>query len=242
MAGPAQPVRSASARPLHLTFDDGPEPTGTPAVLRALAAGGARATFFVLGKKVRAHPEVLEDILAAGHRVELHGDAHLDHRNVDEPGLADDTASALAALRASGVEPVWWRLPWGRPGPATAGVVRAHGLRVAGWSVDTHDWRGDGSADQPPHFEVAARDGGVVLLHDGFGPGATRTSIANTVALVERLLALAAAAGTPVEPLPEPDAPAAADIPEVAAPDPSARPSTTDRSAQPPTDVTTVIA
>lgn len=217
----------APGAPLHLTFDDGPGPEGTRAVIEALAAGGAHATFFVLGERVRAHPELLREILAAGHRVELHGDAHLDHRTVEGGVLAADTDRAIATLRASGVEPVWWRLPWGRPGPATVGIARDRGLRIVGWDVDTHDWRSDGVGDQPSSFQDAARRGGVVLMHDGFGPGATRTTIANTVALIAAVTSLAREAGTPVVPLPDPQDPAATRIPEAAAPEPQVPTATT---------------
>ena len=60
-----------------LTFDDGPHPEGTPAVLEALAAGGATATFFVVGEQVRRRPELVQRIVAAGHEVALHGDRHV---------------------------------------------------------------------------------------------------------------------------------------------------------------------
>src|SRR4051812_3475218 len=64
---------------LALTFDDGPDPRGTPAVLAALAEAAATATFFVLGERVERRPEMVEAVLAAGHEVEVHGYAHLRH-------------------------------------------------------------------------------------------------------------------------------------------------------------------
>jgi peptidoglycan/xylan/chitin deacetylase (PgdA/CDA1 family) len=175
--------------PLYLTFDDGPDPSTTPRVLEALHENRARATFFVLGTKVRRHPELVPEILRAGHRVELHGDDHLDHLVASDAEIAVDTEWALESLADVGVSPQWWRLPWGRQGDVTAGLAREHGLRIAGWDADTHDWRGDRWRAQPDTVRRAVTHGGVVLMHDANGPGARRRGVINTVALIHELLA-----------------------------------------------------
>lgn len=197
---------------LHLTFDDGPEPTLTPLVLEALRAHAARATFFVLGEKVRAAPEILDQIQADGHGIELHGDAHLDHRIAGSHTLARDTGRAIRTLTARGLAPGWWRLPWGRPGPQTDQLARRAGLRIVGWDADTHDWRGDGWDAQPDTVRNAASEGGVVLLHDGFGPGARRTDGANTIELTHALLQRAGSHRLDALALPEPRTAAAANF------------------------------
>ena len=61
---------------MALTFDDGPHPEGTPAVLEVLAAAGARATFFLIGEQVERRPELAARIVADGHAVALHGYRH----------------------------------------------------------------------------------------------------------------------------------------------------------------------
>lgn len=188
---------------LHLTFDDGPDPALTPWVLEALGDHYARATFFVLGERVRETPWLITEILARGHRVELHGDRHLDHRAASGADLAEDTVDALSVLTAMGVTPQWWRLPWGRPGPHTAAVAARVGVRIAGWDADSHDWRGDDWSAQTDGMRETAFRGGVVLLHDGFGPGSTRTDGHNTLQIVSGLLALAEEHGTAVRPLPD---------------------------------------
>ena len=63
-------------RVVALTYDDGPDPENTPAVLDALAAFGATATFFVLADRAEKHPELLRRIVAEGHDVGLHGEDH----------------------------------------------------------------------------------------------------------------------------------------------------------------------
>ena len=188
---------------LMLTFDDGPTPDWTARVIERLAVHDAKATFFVLGDRIRARPSVVRNLLAAGHRVELHGDRHLDHRTATADELEADTASALKIMAALGAKPQWWRLPWGRPGDATMTVAERHGLRIVGWDHDTHDWRGDGWDDQPASVTGAAEHGGIVLLHDGLGKGQTRINCVNTLELVDRFLEHAKQHGTTVAALPD---------------------------------------
>lgn len=194
---------------LALTFDDGPDPRGTPAVLEALAAAGVRATFFVLGERVRAHPGLLSAVLEAGHAVEVHGYGHLSHRASGRAAVAADLERALEALDAAAVRPARWRVPWGFPAPFSAGLARERDLTLTGWTLDTHDWAG-----HPPAAMLAAltpdlRPGDVVLMHDGIGPGAEREHARETAALVAPLVAAARRGGlapgplTPGWPVPE---------------------------------------
>ena len=127
---------------LALTFDDGPDPRGTPAVLDALARARARATFFVLGERAAAHPELIERTLAEGHAVEVHGHGHLRHPLSTREAVAADLDAALAVLARLGVEPRLWRVPWGDLAPWTEELADERGLALAGWTLDTHDWRG----------------------------------------------------------------------------------------------------
>src|SRR4051812_4444117 len=70
------PRRAALPGTVGLTFDDGPHPRATPAVLELLAERGATATFFVVGEQVRRTGTLVDDIVAAGHCIALHGDRH----------------------------------------------------------------------------------------------------------------------------------------------------------------------
>jgi peptidoglycan/xylan/chitin deacetylase (PgdA/CDA1 family) len=131
-----------------LTFDDGPDPRGTPAVLEALAAAGVRATFFVLGERAERAPELL---------------------------------ATLGHLRLTR-----WRLPWGALAPYSQALAGEHGLRLVGWTADTHDWRGD--AAELMLEALALEPGAIVLMHDGVGPGARRGDCAQTARLVGPLV------------------------------------------------------
>lgn len=189
---------------LTLTFDDGPDPVWTPRLLERLDALDVRATFFVLGERVERAPEQLEAMLAAGHTVGLHGDRHLDHSRTAPDLIRHDTETALGTLAAHGVTPTSWRLPWGRRGPGTDDLAADHRLRVVPWDHDTHDWRGDGWADQPDDTEHRLARGGIVLMHDAVGPGATRVGCVNTLELVDEIVRTARAVGVPIGPIDEP--------------------------------------
>ena len=175
---------SPPPRGLALTFDDGPHPRGTPAVLDALADVGARATFFVVGPLAERHPELIARIGADGHTIGVHCDEHVRHTDRDRTWVLDDTRRALARLARLGVTPRLWRTPWGVRAPWTETVAAEHGLDLVGWDIDTHDWRGDSAESMFDATEPGLRAGAIVLAHDGIGPGARRQEPASTAAYV----------------------------------------------------------
>jgi peptidoglycan/xylan/chitin deacetylase (PgdA/CDA1 family) len=188
-------------RRFALTFDDGPDPRWTPAILDALVASRARATFFVLGPHAAARPSLIARILDEGHAVGVHAHDHVRHTDLDAAAGAADLDRALATLERLGVRPALWRTPWGVEAPWTRPAAAARGLRLVGWSADTHDWRGDAAATMLAAVAPAIDDGAIVLAHDGLGPGATRAGCEQTVALVGPLVELGRARGLEPEPL-----------------------------------------
>lgn len=159
----------ADARGVALTFDDGPHPVHTRAVLDLLDARSAKATFFVIGAKAEAHPDVVKEIVRRGHSVGIHGYAH-DRLFSLRGGrrVRRDLERAVEAVeRIVGARPTLFRPPVGHTNPTIARVADALDLDVVGWSV-----RGrDGLARTKPDA-VARRiargvaDGAIVLLHD----------------------------------------------------------------------------
>ncbi len=108
------PALSGLGRPGHvaLTFDDGPHPQGTPAVLQALDRLGWRATFFLLGERVRELPGLAAQIVEAGHEVAVHGDEHRYLFTRTPRATATDLARAVDSIRAAvGSPPLWYRPP-----------------------------------------------------------------------------------------------------------------------------------
>ncbi|MBX3220346.1 MAG: polysaccharide deacetylase family protein [Labilithrix sp.] len=159
----------AGARGVVLTFDDGPDPVHTQRVLDILDEHGAKATFFVIGKKVDKHPDVVKEIVARGHEVGVHGWAHDRLFALRGPRrVRRDLARAIRSLeRVTKRRPTLFRPPVGHTNPTIARVAEQLELTVVGWSAAGYD--GLGGADAR---KVAARitrgldDGDIVLLHD----------------------------------------------------------------------------
>jgi peptidoglycan/xylan/chitin deacetylase (PgdA/CDA1 family) len=166
---------------LALTFDDGPDPIGTPAVLDALSRAAATATFFVIAPRAAEHPEIVARAIQDGHTVGLHCDEHVRHGTRDAGWGRADTERALARLAELGIEPTLWRTPWGDTAPWTQPLAEEHGLRLVGWTADSHDWRGDDAASMFAATRDGLHEGAIVLAHDGLGPGARRQGLSETV-------------------------------------------------------------
>ena len=171
-----------------LTFDDGPDPVWTPRVLDALDRAGVRATFFVIAPLALENSDIVAAALEAGHEIELHCTEHLRHTRTPRREVEIDTSEGLEMLRSLGVEPRLWRPPWGVLAPWTEQVAEEFGLRLAHWSADTHDWRGDAAPEMLRSMEPLLGPGAIALMHDGLGPGALRTGCEETVALVAPLV------------------------------------------------------
>jgi peptidoglycan/xylan/chitin deacetylase (PgdA/CDA1 family) len=159
---------SAAAGTVHLTFDDGPHPEGTPAVLEALATRGALATFFLVGEQVERFPALAGEISAAGHVVALHGHRHRCLLRVGPRALADDLRRATGVIgSAAGALAPLYRPPYGIFSPAGLALARRRGDAPWLWSRWGRDWRGDAT---PASVAALAADGleagDVLLLHD----------------------------------------------------------------------------
>lgn len=152
-----------------LTFDDGPDPVGTPAVLDALAAHGATATFFVLLTRARRHPDLVERVCREGHEIGLHG---VDHQPLPRFPYAEArarTASAARELEAlTGLPVRWFRPPYGAQTPLSWLATRRAGLVPVLWGPTTWDWRDVPQDDRVRKAQEGARAGAVVLGHDAF--------------------------------------------------------------------------
>jgi peptidoglycan/xylan/chitin deacetylase (PgdA/CDA1 family) len=151
-----------------LTFDDGPHPEGTPAMLDVLAAAGARATFFLIGEQVERRPELAARIVANGHVVALHGYRHrLQLRLAPAMVAADIHRGAGVVAEATGVAVTWHRPPYGIYSPAGLRAARDAGLAPLLWSRWGKDWRKFTTPTRIARRATHGVIGGdVILLHD----------------------------------------------------------------------------
>lgn len=174
-----------------LTFDDGPHPEGTPAVLDRLAAADIHALFFVVGAQLVARPELGRRIVAAGHEVAVHGWAHRAEPFLPPRATARSIRRTAAAVtEICGHAPRWYRPPYGVATGAALIAARRSGLTPLWWTRWGRDW----SPRATPESIAArllghrspARTGEILLLHDSdvYGtPGSWRRT-ADAVDLV----------------------------------------------------------
>ncbi|MEW6666895.1 MAG: polysaccharide deacetylase family protein [Thermodesulfobacteriota bacterium] len=180
---------SKSGRTVTLTFDDGPDPAGTPELLRVLSRHGVKAAFFVIGRKAEGYPDLLRKIDEHGHVIGNHFYSHAWYtafftgRSIEK----EITSTQKAIQRAVGKVPNFLRPPAGLTNPHFPGVLKRQRLHLIGWDVrpfDTHN--GAGLVVERVIRKI--RSGSVILLHEG-----TRSpdELAGMVeSIIRRLLAL----------------------------------------------------
>ena len=162
------PCTLADGHGVALTFDDGPDLHGTPAVLDVLAHAKVRATFFLVGEQVVRDPSLAREIVAAGHEVGAHGHRHVLLLRRSLRAVRDDLARAEDAIAAAtGRPPALYRPPYGVfSGPALR-EVRRRGWKVLLWSRWGRDWEAAATPASIARLATNGLTGGdVVLLHD----------------------------------------------------------------------------
>lgn len=182
--GPALCRVLTARKVVALTFDDGPDPVSTPALLDLLARKRARATFFCIGKRAARHLDLTRRIAAEQHLIGNHTYAHSRVTNLfGEVRLRADLARAQEEIaRAAGRTPEFFRPPMMLTNQRVFRVTRALSLTVAGCSVRGYDLRG-GNAEAVLHRVLRGlKPGAIIALHDG------GVSPDRLVGLVERLL------------------------------------------------------
>jgi peptidoglycan-N-acetylglucosamine deacetylase len=185
-------VAASLAGSVELTFDDGPDPVWTRAILAALRGSPLRATFYVIAPLANEHPELVAAARADGHAVELHCYEHVAHTDTDRATIERDTERALAVLATLGIRPRRWRTPGGLHASWTHEIAAAHDLELSGWDIDTYDWRGHHAERMLAAAGPDLHHGAVVLLHDG--PGAQRDGCEETVRFARLMAAEASEA------------------------------------------------
>jgi peptidoglycan/xylan/chitin deacetylase (PgdA/CDA1 family) len=157
---------------MAITFDDGPNPTVTPALLDLLEKYQAHATFFLIGRNVRKFPELTREIAERGHAIGNHTETHRSLVLMPPRRIAEQLAQCDEAIEAAvGKRPRWMRPPFGFRGPQLDGVVRGRHSRrnplgVVMWSVLAWDWKPQPAAPVIRRLG-RAKGGDILLLHDG---------------------------------------------------------------------------
>jgi peptidoglycan/xylan/chitin deacetylase (PgdA/CDA1 family) len=194
--------RTASGSGYALTFDDGPHPEGTSAVLEILAVADVPATFFLVGEQVRRSPRLAREIAAAGHGIGLHCDRHRNLLRLTPRQVREDIARAQATIEdATGRSPGLYRPPYGLPNACALLQARARGWRTLLWSHWGRDWKPGATPESIAALVTdGVGEGSVLLLHDADDYSAPGSWRCTTAALPRVLETLARRGLEPVEP------------------------------------------
>lgn len=150
-----------------LTFDDGPHPTATPAVLDVLEEYAVKATFFLLGKNVARYPELAQELIQKGHAVGNHSFDHsllLLRSASDILNQISRTTEQISA--ATSLTPTLFRPPYGYFRPTLIKLLHETGYKLVMWTVDARDWKPQPVTAIARRVIRRANHGSIVLLHD----------------------------------------------------------------------------
>ncbi len=174
--GPGHSLRTTGSRSISLTFDDGPDPVQTPKILALLAKYHVKATFCLIGQNVEKHPEIVRQIVAAGHTLCDHTWNHSLTIGKDKPAsIQADLARTNAAIRAAvpGAQIPFFRAPGGNFTDQLVSVAKSAGMTSLYWAVDPRDWdHPTGETDDAHIARVIAelhksvKPGSIILSHD----------------------------------------------------------------------------
>ncbi|HEY8976520.1 MAG TPA: polysaccharide deacetylase family protein [Burkholderiaceae bacterium] len=162
-------------RAIALTFDDGPHPEHTPAMLDVLARAGVRATFFVVGREVEKHPEVARRIVAEGHGIGGHSYDHTVMTTLDDAALVDDLAHCRRVIReATGLDTGLFRPPKGEVSLRSIRTACRAGYTLVHWTRTYSDYRQDGVDALTRRIDAEPPIAGDVLLFHDHNPYTVR--------------------------------------------------------------------
>jgi peptidoglycan/xylan/chitin deacetylase (PgdA/CDA1 family) len=177
---------------LALTYDDGPNDPHTLRLLEVLARHNLRATFFLIGRYVRQRPEIVREVVKAGHVVGNHTFTHPMLTFKSEAEIRKELADCRAALQdVIGEHSNLFRPPFGGRRPAVLRIVRELRLEPVMWNVTGYDWNAPPAPVIERKVTKQMRGGDVILLHDGghreMGADRSQTVIATNRLITDHL-------------------------------------------------------
>jgi len=160
------------ARGVNITIDDGPDPVWTPQVLDVLREYGVKATFCMVGTQAQAHPELVKQVVAAGHRLCDHSVSHdttMDKKSETYQSQQILDAERMITQASGGVRPMYYRAPGGAFTPYSRKLAASRGMRPLGWNVDSKDFERPGTDAIVATVQRELPGGPTLLFHDAGG-------------------------------------------------------------------------
>lgn len=152
----------------HLTFDDGPDPRTTPALLDTFAEHGQTATFFLLADCADTHPALVRRIANEGHTLATHGTRHTDFWKHPRRAVVEMHEAVERLENATGTTIRYVRPPYGHLTFALWRWARQTGRTVALWEAMPGDFLPSATPERlARELNHRTRSGSLVVLHDG---------------------------------------------------------------------------
>ncbi len=160
---------------IAMTFDDGPHPSNTPKLLDMLKERNIKATFFLVGERVRMYPQLVRRILAEGHEIGNHTYTHVSLTNRTDDQIRVELQRSADALReVAGYTTHLIRPPFGATSKRVEQwIFNEFGYSSILWSVDPQDWRRPGVSVVQSRLIKGAHRGAIMLAHDIHSPTIT---------------------------------------------------------------------
>ncbi len=190
--GAAAPAQAATAdivtrtpqggQTVALTFDDGPNPQDTPALLQVLRQHQVKAVFCLWGEHVRQYPDLVRQIVQQGHTLCNHSMRHSDMGNWSANQIRADLQETNAAIRQAvpGAQIPYFRAPYGSWGQSPQ-VAAELGMQPLGWAMDIGDWEPPGTFELVQRLNQRRTPGAVILMHDGGGDRSQTVQAVNQI-------------------------------------------------------------
>lgn len=158
--GPQRPV-------VAITFDDGPHPVFTPQVLEILEEHGVPATFFVVGRNAKRHPDLIRAMHSRGHCIGNHTYSHVRLTGVGNGSLKDEIDKTREIIfQEIGIHTKLFRPPFGALDSKSLSELASRRLEVILWSVDSRDWSTHRISEIRANVERGSHWGAIILMHD----------------------------------------------------------------------------
>lgn len=153
-----------------LTFDDGPSPADTREILAALAKQCTKATFFMVGEMVAAHPEVVKEVAAQGHTIGTHTWSHPNVARLTLPEITHEVEATINIVQKNSPEPVapFFRYPYLSSSKLAEDYFKSRNIAQFAVDIDSSDWRmrSSGPVISRVMAGLKARGRGIILMHD----------------------------------------------------------------------------
>lgn len=161
-------IRTGADDKIYLTFDDGPSPQCTPAVLDLLRANSVPATFFVQGSQAEKYPALLMQIVNAGHQVGNHGYWHRPHWFCSRKFVRESVVRTNSVLeKYTGARIRLFRPPFGRIGVSALRVCHELEMKIVLWNLMPHDYRSEVDTETiTRRIEKRLKPRRIIVLHD----------------------------------------------------------------------------